>query len=185
MKIIVGLGNPTSRYAGTRHNVGFSVIYELSDTYNIKVDTKKHKAMIGKGMIGGEKVILAMPMTYMNLSGEAVSEILNYYKCDISDLIVVYDDISMDVGKIRIRGKGSAGGHNGIKNIIQHLGSDSFARVKVGIGDKPRNMELADYVLGRFSEDEQPIIRESVKKAGEAVYIMINDNIDVAMNKFN
>ena len=185
MKIIVGLGNPTSRYAGTRHNVGFSVIYELSDTYNIKVDTKKHKAMIGKGMIGGEKVILAMPMTYMNLSGEAVSEILNYYKCDISDLIVVYDDISMDVGKIRIRGKGSAGGHNGIKNIIQHLGSDSFARVKVGIGGKPRNMELADYVLGRFSEDEQPIIRESVKKAGEAVYIMINDNIDVAMNKFN
>lgn len=185
MKIIVGLGNPTSRYAGTRHNVGFSVIYELSDTYNIKVDTNKHKAMIGKGMIGGEKVVLAMPMTYMNLSGESVREIINYYKCDISDLIVVYDDISLDVGKIRIRGKGSAGGHNGIKNIIQHLGSDSFARVKVGVGEKPKNMDLADYVLGRFSKEEQPIIRESVKRASEAVYTMIADNIDVAMNKFN
>lgn len=185
MKIIVGLGNPTSKYEGTRHNVGFSVIYELSDTYNIKVDTNKHKALIGKGVIGGEKVILAMPMTYMNLSGESVREIIDYYKCDIDDLIVAYDDISLDVGKLRVRAKGSAGGHNGIKNIIQHMGSDAFARVKVGVGEKPKQMDLADYVLGRFNKDEQPVIRDSVKRAADAIYTMITEGNDAAMNKFN
>lgn len=119
MKIIVGLGNPTKEYAGTRHNVGFSVIYNISDAYNIPVETKKHKALIGKGIIEGEKVILAMPQTYMNLSGESVRELMDYYKCDLSDLIVIYDDISLDVGKLRIRAKGSAGGHNGICPIAR------------------------------------------------------------------
>ena len=185
MKIIVGLGNPTREYEGTRHNVGFSVIYNISDAYNIKVDTKKHKALIGKGVIEGQKVILAMPMTYMNLSGESVRELMDYYKCDLEDLIVIYDDISLDVGKLRIRGKGSAGGHNGIKNIISHLGTQEFTRIKVGVGEKPKHMDLADYVLGRFSKDEQPLIREAADKAKQAVATIITQGIDVAMNKFN
>lgn len=185
MKIIVGLGNPTAQYQGTRHNVGFSVIYNISDEYGIKVDTKKHKALIGKGVIGGEKVILAMPMTYMNLSGESVREIVDYYKCDASDVIIIYDDISLDVGKLRIREKGSAGGHNGIKNIIAHLGTQEFTRIKVGVGEKPKHMDLADYVLGRFSESEKPVIRESAKKACEAVEMIIKDGASAAMNKFN
>lgn len=185
MKIIVGLGNPTREYEGTRHNVGFSVIYNISDAYGIKVDTKKHKALIGKGVIEGEKVILAMPMTYMNLSGESVRELIDYYKCDVDDLIVIYDDISLDVGKLRIRGKGSAGGHNGIKNIISHLGTQEFARIKVGVGEKPKHMDLADYVLGKFNKDEQVLIRDASDRARQAVVSMITESIDTAMNKFN
>ena len=185
MKIIVGLGNPTDKYAGTRHNVGFSVIYNISDTYGIAVDAKKHKALIGRGIIEGEKVILAMPQTFMNLSGESVRELMDYYKCDETDLIVIYDDISLDVGKLRIRKKGSAGGHNGIKNIIAHLGTQEFARIKVGVGEKPSRMDLADYVLGRFSADEQPVIREAAQLATQAVATIIADGPDVAMNKFN
>lgn len=185
MKIIVGLGNPTAQYEGTRHNVGFSVIYALGDEYDISVDTKKHKALIGKGIIGGEKVILAMPMTYMNLSGESVRELVDYYKCGNDDIIVIYDDISLDVGRIRLRKKGSAGGHNGIKNIISHLGTDEFDRIKVGIGEKPKNMDLADYVLGRFSKAEQPVIRESVSTAAKAVYTALTEGMDAAMNKYN
>lgn len=185
MKIIVGLGNPTREYEGTRHNVGFSVIYNISDKYNINVDTKKHKALIGKGIIEGEKVILAMPQTYMNLSGESVRELVDYYKCDPEDIIVIYDDISLDVGKLRIRAKGSAGGHNGIKNIIAHLGTQEFPRIKVGVGEKPPRMDLADYVLGHFSKEEQPIIREGADKACDAVTLMIREDIATAMNKFN
>ena len=185
MKIIVGLGNPGAQYAGTRHNTGFAVIYELSDSYDIRVDTKKHKAIIGKGMIAGEKVILAMPQTFMNLSGESVRELLDYYKCDTSDLIVIYDDISLDVGKLRVRKKGSAGGHNGIKNIIAHLGTQEFDRIKVGVGEKPAKMGLADYVLGRFSKEEQPVIREGAALAAKAVETIISEGTDSAMNKFN
>lgn len=185
MKIIVGLGNPTKEYAGTRHNVGFSVIYNISDAYGIAVDTKKHKALIGKGMIEGEKVVLAMPQTYMNLSGESVRELMDFYKCDLQDLIVIYDDISLDVGKIRIRAKGSAGGHNGIKNIIAHLNTQEFTRIKVGVGEKPPKMDLADYVLGHFSKEEQPIIRESADRAREAVRDMILHDVSYAMNKYN
>ena len=161
MKIIVGLGNPTKEYAGTRHNVGFSVIYNISDVYNIPVETKKHKALIGKGIIEGEKVILAMPQTYMNLSGESVRELMDYYKCDLSDLIVIYDDISLDVGKLRIRAKGSAGGHNGIKSIISLLGSDKFPRIKIGVGAKPEGWDLADHVLGRFSDEDNKTMTSS------------------------
>ncbi|MGN0151746.1 MAG: aminoacyl-tRNA hydrolase [Wujia sp.] len=185
MKIIIGLGNPTREYEGTRHNVGFSVIYNICDAYNIKVDTKKHKALIGKGMIEGEKVILAMPMTYMNLSGESVRELVDYYKCSAEDIIVIYDDISLDVGKLRIRTKGSAGGHNGIKNIIAQLGTDVFTRIKVGVGEKPPRMDLADYVLGRFSKEEQPIIRESAERACQAVAVILTEGPERAMNQFN
>ena len=144
MYIIAGLGNPGTQYMGTRHNAGFSVIDALADQYNISVDTQKHKGMIGKGMIEGEKVILVKPMTYMNLSGECIREVMDYYKADIDDLIVIFDDISLEPGKLRLRAKGSAGGHNGIKSIIAQLGSDRFKRVKFGVGDKPKGWDLAD-----------------------------------------
>lgn len=185
MKIIIGLGNPDREYEGTRHNVGFSVIYNISDAYNIRVDTKKHRALIGKGVIEGEKVILAMPMTYMNLSGESVRELVNYYKCSAEDIIVIFDDISLDVGKLRIRTKGSAGGHNGVKNIIAQLGTDVFTRIKVGVGEKPPKMDLADYVLGHFTKEEQPVIRESVDRARQAVAVILAEGAGQAMNQFN
>ena len=185
MKIIVGLGNPTKEYAGTRHNVGFSVIYNISDAYNIPVETKKHKALIGKGIIEGEKVILAMPQTYMNLSGESVRELMDYYKCDLSDLIVIYDDISLDVGKLRIRAKGSAGGHNGLKNIIAQLGHENFARIKMGVGEKPAGYDLADYVLGHFSKEDRELMEEGYDRADHAVGMILNGEIEAAMNQYN
>lgn len=186
MKIIVGLGNPTREYEGTRHNVGFSVIYNISDKYNINVDTKKHKALIGKGIIEGEKVILAMPQTYMNLSGESVRGLVDYYKIDEeSELLVIFDDISLDVGQLRIRKKGSAGGHNGIKNIIAHLGSNVFNRIKVGVGEKPKEYDLADYVLGHFSKAEQEVMEDGYKDAIQAVELILQGEIDGAMNQFN
>ena len=184
MKIIVGLGNPTKEYAGTRHNVGFSVIYNISDAYNIPVETKKHKALIGKGIIEGEKVILAMPQTYMNLSGESVRELMDYYKCDLSDLIVIYDDISLDPGQLRIRAKGSAGGHNGIKSIIAHLGSE-FMRVKMGVGEKPAHYDLADYVLGHFQKADRELVEEAMDRAVEAIAMMVQGDCAGAMNHYN
>ena len=139
MYIIAGLGNPGKQYAQTRHNVGFDTIDILADKYNISVDTKKHKALCGKGMIEGQKVVLAKPQTFMNLSGESVRELVDFYKIDPEEeLIVIYDDISLEPGQLRIRPKGSAGGHNGIKNIIAHLGTQVFKRVKVGVGEKPK-----------------------------------------------
>lgn len=186
MYIIVGLGNPGTAYAGTRHNIGFDTITALADRYNISVDTRKHKALIGKGVIEGNKVILAMPQTFMNLSGESVRELADYYKIDLeTELIVVYDDISLDVGNLRLRGKGSAGGHNGIKNIISHLGTNVFQRIKIGVGEKPKGWDLADYVLGRFSREEEPVIREVLKTAVEACGVIMNEGMDTAMNRFN
>ena len=186
MYLIAGLGNPTRQYEHTRHNVGFDVIDALAEKYHISINEKKHKALLGKGVINGQKVILAKPQTYMNLSGESLVELVNYYKLDPeSELIVIYDDISLDVGKLRIRAKGSAGGHNGIKNIIAQLGTQEFTRIKIGVGEKPAKMDLADYVLGRFSKEEQPIIRESADRAREAVCEMITHDVASAMNKFN
>ena len=147
MYIIVGLGNPESKYNGTRHNIGFSAITALADANNISLDMKKHKALCGKGVIAGQKVLLAEPLTYMNLSGESVRELVDYYKVDPTDeLIIIYDDINLAPGKLRIREKGSAGGHNGIKNIIAHLGSQEFPRIRIGVGEKPKGWDLADYV---------------------------------------
>ena len=151
MNIIVGLGNPTREYENTRHNIGFMAIDALAEKYNISVLDCKHKALIGKGIINGNKVVLVKPLTYMNLSGEAVRAVIDYYKADAeSELIVIYDDVSLDVGQLRIRKKGSAGGHNGIKNIIAHLGHDVFMRIKIGVGEKPKGYDLADYVLGHL-----------------------------------
>lgn len=186
MYIIVGLGNPKKEYDNTRHNIGFDVIDALADANRIGVTEKKHKALIGKGMIAGQKVVLAKPQTFMNLSGESVRELTDYYKADeTTELIVISDDISLDVGQLRIRKKGSAGGHNGLKNIILHLGHDSFQRIKMGVGEKPKNYDLADYVLGHFSKEERPIMDESVKDACKAIEMMINDDTDGAMNIFN
>ena len=186
MFIIVGLGNPTPEYEGTRHNVGFEVIDALARKYNIDVDTKKHRAYIGKGMIEGQKVILAKPQTYMNLSGESVRSLLDYYKVDEEqELLVIYDDISLGVGQIRIRAKGSAGGHNGIKNIIANLGTDVFPRIKIGVGEKPKKYDLADYVLGHFQGDEKKLMEEAYDRAAAAVAEILTDGPDKAMNDFN
>ncbi len=186
MYIIVGLGNPGAKYAGTRHNIGFNVVTRIADDYNISLDIKKHKAICGKGYIAGQKVILAMPQTFMNLSGESVRELVDYYKIDPEEeLIVIYDDISLDVGRMRLRAKGSAGGHNGIKNIIAHLGSSVFPRIKVGVGEKPSGWDLADYVLGRFSDEENVIMRDMLGKGADACKDFVMYGIEEAMNKHN
>lgn len=186
MIIIAGLGNPDKQYEGTRHNVGFEVIDAIARKYNIDVDTKKHRAYIGKGIINGQKVILAKPQTYMNLSGESIISLVDYYKIDVEqELIVIYDDVSLGVGQLRIRTKGSAGGHNGIKNIIAHLGSQVFPRIKVGVGEKPSKYDLADYVLGHFSEAEQELMEEGYECAVSAVEKMAAGEIDRAMNEYN
>ncbi|MCI7790226.1 MAG: aminoacyl-tRNA hydrolase [Lachnospiraceae bacterium] len=186
MYIIVGLGNPTKEYDNTRHNIGFAAIDMLADKYGIAVNDVKHKALIGKGVIHGNKVILVKPLTYMNLSGEAVRAVIDYYKIDEQqELLVIYDDISLDVGQLRIRKKGSAGGHNGIKNIIAHLGHDTFQRIKIGVGEKPKGYDLADYVLGHFSKEDLSILKEGMEKVDGAVELMLNGNIDEAMNRYN
>lgn len=185
MRIIAGLGNPGLQYAGTRHNIGFKIIDELSDIYNIKVKEHKHKALIGKGVIGAEKVLLVKPQTFMNLSGESIREIMDFYKLGNSELIVIYDDISLDVGQLRIRVKGSAGGHNGIKNIIAQTGSQEFDRIRIGVGEKPEYMDLADYVLGTFGKDDKEKIRDAVRDAAKAVEVMITEGTEKAMNIYN
>ncbi|MDE6747835.1 MAG: aminoacyl-tRNA hydrolase [Lachnospiraceae bacterium] len=186
MYIIAGLGNPGREYENTRHNIGFMVIDEAAGKYNISVTEKKHKALIGKGIIGGQKVILVKPQTFMNLSGESIREVIDYYKIDEkAELIVISDDISLETGAMRIRKKGSAGGHNGLKNIILHLGHDEFQRMRIGVGEKLPEYELVDYVLGHFGEEDGKLIAASVKEAAEAIEVMITDGPDAAMNRFN
>ena len=186
MYIIAGLGNPTKEYDNTRHNIGFAAIDALADKYGISVSDVKNKAVMGKGAINGNKVMLLKPLTYMNLSGEAIRAAVDYYKIDEkSELIVIYDDISLDVGQLRIRKKGSAGGHNGIKNIILHLGHDTFQRIKIGVGEKPKGYDLADYVLGHFSGEELAIMKESLEKVCGAVELMLEGDVDAAMNQYN
>lgn len=186
MYIIAGLGNPGKQYENTRHNIGYQVIEALADKHGIRVLESKFKGLIGKGMIGSEKVILVKPLTYMNLSGECIGEAVNYFKIDeTAELIVVADDISLDVGHIRMRKKGSAGGHNGLKNIIAHLGHEEFIRIKMGVGNKPSGYDLADYVLGHFSKEETQILEESKKNAVLAIETILTDGIDKAMNLYN
>lgn len=186
MYIIAGLGNPGKQYEGTRHNVGFDVIDAIADKYHISVLERKHKALIGKGVVAGQKVILVKPLTFMNLSGESIREVVDYYKIDEKEeLIVVYDDISLVPGGLRIRGKGSAGGHNGIKSILQHLGHDVFKRVKVGVGEKPKGWNLADHVLGKFTTEERKAVDEAVKASAEAVELLLTSGLEEAMNKCN
>ena len=185
--IIVGLGNPGIKYEGTRHNVGFKVIDELAVRYKIDRPARFGKSMIGKGIISGEKVILVKPMTYMNLSGEAVREICSYYKVDHHDhLIVISDDIDLPVGHLRIRKKGSAGGHNGLKNSILHLGDDEFTRIRIGVGGKPApGADLVNHVLGHFTGEDKEIVQEAFVKAADAVVCALEEGPDKAMNRYN
>lgn len=186
MFIIAGLGNPDRQYEGTRHNVGFDVIDRLADKYNIAVDVKKHRALLGKGVIEGQKVILAKPQTYMNLSGESIRSLVDYYKIDGEhELLVIYDDINLGVGQLRIREKGSAGGHNGIKNIIAHLGTQVFPRIRVGVGEKPSRYDLANYVLGHFSRAEKELMDEGYDHAVKAVGMILSGRIGDAMSEYN
>lgn len=185
MYIIAGLGNPGKEYEGSRHNVGFMTLDALADRYQIDIREKAHKALIGKGMIEGNKVILVKPQTYMNLSGESIRSVMDYYKTEPSEFIVIYDDISLEPGQIRIRKKGSAGGHNGIKNIIAHLGTQEFPRIRIGVGEKPPRMDLADYVLSRFPKEEKEEMEQAFRDGAAAAVSMMNEGIDTAMNRFN
>ncbi len=185
MLFIIGLGNPGTKFNGTRHNIGFEVIERLAYDYHIKLDRKKHKAFVGQGVIKGEKVVLMKPQTYMNLSGEAIADVLSFYKETSDKIIVVYDDTSLDVGKLRIRERGSAGGHNGIKNIIAHMKTQEFIRIKVGVGEKPPGWDLADYVLSRFDELEIKTIQASIKMSADAVAMILDVGVEKAMNHYN
>lgn len=186
MYIIVGLGNFERKYENTRHNIGFEVIDRLAGKENISVLEMKHKAAIGKGVVAGQRCILAKPLTYMNLSGECVRELVDYYKADEkTELIVISDDVCLDVGRLRIRKKGSAGGHNGLKNIIAHLGHDCFVRIRVGVGEKPAAWDLVDYVLGHFPPKEREQMNEAVDKAADAIRRILTDGPDAAMNEYN
>ena len=183
MFLIVGLGNPGKEYDGTRHNIGFAAVDYIADKYNIELNRIKFKGVFGEGFINGKKVILLKPTTYMNLSGESIREVINFYKISNEEVIVIYDDISLEVGRLRIRENGSHGGHNGIKSIIANLGTDVFPRVKIGVGAPKGN--LVSHVLGKFSEDEIEILRETIKASSDAVSIMLKSDTKEAMNKFN
>ena len=186
MVIVVGLGNPTRKYEHTRHNVGFDVIDFLAEQYNISMSAAKFKGICGVGMIEGIKVLLLKPQTFMNLSGNCVGEAVDFYKPDMAtELIVVYDDIDLAPGNLRIRKKGSAGGHNGMKDIIAHLGTQEFLRVRVGVGAKPEGWDLADHVLSRFSGDERELVEETIRSGADAVKMMVQGQVDAAMNQYN
>ena len=186
MYMIAGLGNPGTKYAHTRHNAGFEAVGRLADRYRIDIGTKKFQALCGTGVIEGQKVLLIEPQTYMNLSGQSLRAACDFYKIDPEEeLIVLYDDISLAPGQLRIRAKGSAGGHNGVKSIIQHLGTQTFKRIKIGVGEKPEGYDLADYVLGRFSQVEGRIMEDAAKEAGQAAQSIILDGMEAAMNRYN
>ena len=186
MFVIVGLGNPGKKYENTRHNAGFLAIDAVAEKYGIHISEKKHKALCGSGVIEGNKVILVKPETYMNLSGESVRSVMDFYKIDPEeDMLIIYDDISLAPGNIRIRKKGSAGGHNGIKSIIAHTGTQNFMRVKVGVGEKPSGWDLADYVLGHFSDEDNTKLKEIMPDIIQAVTLMVQGDVDKAMNDFN
>lgn len=186
MFVIAGLGNPTKEYENTRHNIGFMTIDALADKYDIHVGSVQHKALVGKGMIGAKKVILAKPQTYMNLSGESIRELVDYYKLDpSSELIVISDDIDLPPGYIRVRPRGSAGGHNGLKNIILNLDTENFLRIRLGVGAKPEKMNLADHVLGHFKPDEMDDVGAAIDDAVGAIELLTKDKLSGAMNTYN
>lgn len=185
MYIVVGLGNPGKKYNISRHNIGFEVADEFARSNNIVMNKTKFKAIIGEGIVSGEKVIVVKPQTFMNLSGESVMSIMNFYNLDIENMIVIYDDIDIEVGKLRIRKKGSAGSHNGMRNIIYLLKQDNFPRVRVGVGKPPAGRDLANFIIGKFSKSEQEILVPIVKDAVSAVETIIKDDVDLSMNRYN
>ncbi|MBU5486277.1 aminoacyl-tRNA hydrolase [Clostridium sp. MSJ-11] len=183
MFLIVGLGNPGKEYANTRHNVGFEAVDLIASRYNVDINRIKFRGMYGEGNICGEKVILLKPTTFMNLSGESVREVVNFYKISIDNIIVIYDDVDLDVGRVRIRPKGSSGGHNGIKNIIYHLGTEDFTRVKIGVGKAEKDM--VSHVLGRFSKEDKETIDKCINATVEITETIIKESTESAMNKYN
>lgn len=185
MYIIAGLGNPGAEYENTRHNVGFRVIDCLADRLNTAVTEKKHFALCGKGEIGGEKVILMKPQTYMNNSGQSLRAAADFYKVAPEQIIVLSDDIDLEQGQLRIRLKGSAGGHNGLKSIISHLGAQSFVRVRIGIGGKPDGWDLADYVLGKLKGNDAEAMEQAYRNAADAVELILSEGGEKAMNLYN
>ncbi len=185
MYLIVGLGNPEEEYANTRHNMGFDTINKLAKQYNIEINKKKFKGLYGTGIIEGKKVILLKPQTYMNLSGESIREIVDFYKIQTEDIILIYDDIDIDVGIIKIRKKGGPGTHNGMKSVIKHLGTGDFARVRVGIGSPQNKSDLINYVIGAIPKEEQEKLDLSTTLAKEALIEIIKNDVNTAMNKFN
>lgn len=184
MKLIVGLGNPTKEYEKTRHNVGFMVMDAFAKKMNVKISTKKFNGEYVKFKYNQEDIILLKPMTYMNNSGESIIQLMKYFKIDVEDLLVVYDDLDMPVGKLRLRESGSAGGHNGVKSVIAHVGTKNFKRIRVGI-DKHPQIPIVDYVLGRFNSEEQPLINEGIERAVEAIETYLDKGFVVAMNQYN
>lgn len=184
MIVIAGLGNPGKKYENTRHNMGFLTIDRIAEKNDIKVNKIKHRALVGDGFISGHKVLLVKPQTYMNLSGESLREVMNYYNVDIEDLIVIYDDFDIETGSLRIRKKGSAGSHNGMKSVIYQLKNDGFPRVRVGIG-KSGSLDWKDFVLGKVGGAESDAILQAISNAADAVECMISEGIDIAMNKYN
>lgn len=186
MYLIVGLGNPEKKYNKTKHNIGFDAVDEIIDEFDIPSSGISMKGMYGKGMISGEKVMVMKPLTYMNLSGNAVRAFVDYYNIDpTSELIVIYDDVDLPTGQMRIRKKGSAGSHNGMKSIIQMLGSDTFIRIRVGIGPKPEKWDLADYVLAPFSKEDREEVEKIVEKTPSVIKKIIEDGVDQAMTEYN
>ena len=186
MYIIAGLGNPGKKYEGTRHNIGFDTLDVIASKNNIKFNKTKFRADFGEGIIGGEKVILVKPQTFMNLSGESIRPLRDFYKVPDENIIIIYDDISLPLGKLRLRGKGSAGGHNGMKSIIYQLNTDIFPRIKIGVGAPPHeDFDLADYVLGKFGKDEIEILTKTVDRVNDTVESIIRNGVEKTMSKFN
>jgi PTH1 family peptidyl-tRNA hydrolase len=183
MYIIAGLGNPGKKYENTRHNIGFITLDYLAERHDIKINKIKHKALVGEGRIAGQKVLLVEPQTYMNLSGESLREVMDYYKVDIEDMIVIYDDIDLEAGAVRIRKKGGPGTHNGMRSIVQHLGTD-FPRIRMGIG-KDRRGDLVDFVLGGFTKEDKEVLEPAIERAALAIEMYISEGIEKAMNKYN
>ena len=184
MYIIVGLGNPGKKYESTKHNIGFITLDFLAEKNDIKINKIKHKALVGEGMISGQKVLLVKPQTYMNLSGNSVREVMEYYKADIDKLVVIYDDVDIPMGRLRIRKKGSAGTHNGMRSIIYDLQDDGFPRVRIGIG-ADRKMPLANFVLGGFGKEEKTLVGNVVHRAAKSIECLLEKGIDVAMGEYN
>ena len=186
MYLVAGLGNPGTQYDMTRHNIGFHVIDYIADEYGVSVKKLKLKGLCGEINIGGEKVLLLKPQTYMNLSGESIRDFASFFKIPVENIIVINDDIYLDSGKVRIRKSGSAGGHNGLKSIIYQLNSDAFPRIRLGVNSPLRgHQDLADFVLSRFSKEEIPVLEEAIIRAKKAVEEIVKNNIDSAMNKYN
>lgn len=185
MYLIVGLGNPENEYSNTRHNMGFDTINEIAQKNNIEVNKNKFKGLYGTGIIEKQKVILLKPQTYMNLSGESIREISNFYNITPKETIIIYDDIDIEKGNIKIRKKGGPGSHNGMKSVIENLKTTEFGRIRVGIGQPEFKSDMINYVIGKVPEEEQKILQQGVKKAAEAIDEIIKNGIDIAMNKFN